>query len=52
MHDKQAINPHAVQATELLVHLASVKQAGLPSNTNPFVKQVKSQTAWKVVLGR
>ncbi len=44
--------PLCLQATDLLVYLAGVKQAGLLSNTHPFVKQVKSQTAWKVVLGR
>ncbi|GAB4823407.1 hypothetical protein N2152v2_010453 [Parachlorella kessleri] len=40
------------QATELLVYLAGIKQAGLPSNTFAIVKPPKAQTAWKVVLGR
>lgn len=40
------------QATELLLFLAGVKQAGLAGNTHPVVKPMKSQASGKVVLGR
>lgn len=42
----------SMQATELLVFLAGVKQAGLAGSTHAFVKPPKAQAAWKVVLGR
>lgn len=41
-----------MQATELLLYLAGVQQAGLAGRTAAFLKPLKGQTAWKVVLGR
>lgn len=40
------------QATEALVALAGVPEAGLRSATAPFLRAPKAGAAWKVVLGR
>jgi len=40
------------QATEALVAVAGVREAGLAATTGPFLRAIKPNTAWKVVLGR
>lgn len=40
------------QTTEALVALGGVPEVGLANTTGPFLRAIKPNTAWKVVLGR
>lgn len=39
-------------AVDMLLYLAEIKDAGLSTMTHYFTRPVKSQTAWRQVLGR